>query len=88
MCGIGSVKVGKYLLTGFEALACKGPGKVGGATRCRHCGLAVLKAYPEVPHFQLVIALCMECSRWGMCALGYFLLLSPISAISAVLNIN
>ena len=38
---------------------------------------AVLKAYPKVPHLRLVNALCMECAHWGMCALGYFLLLSP-----------
>ena len=47
---------------------------MGGATQCRHCGhtvdTAVLKAYPKVPHLQLVNALCMECAHWGMCALG------------------
>ena len=37
---------------------------------------AVLKAYLKVPHLRLVNALCMECAHWGMCALGYFLLLS------------
>ena len=49
---------------------------------------AILKAYPKVPHLRLVNALCMECAHWGMCVLGYFLFLSAISAISAVLKIR
>ena len=68
------------VFTGFEASACKEPGKaqweslhIADTVDCT----AALKVYPKVPHLRLVNALCMECARWGMCVLGYFLLLSP-----------